>query len=233
MSIAEDFACRVAERTAQSARGLAGSPGGGSIDRQANEAAVVEGLVALGLAKDPRQGPASRGRIQPLSEVAQRIMAKRNTDPQGTTRRRTHQRFDRIEGRASQHLAHQQGPEQDPRGNLRLSPTVSRVVEIPPESKTPRQVVEQATWRRAAHLVFFLSLRRCCRASTSSCALAARTSRTASWNSRPARTRRRTSSAHSEGIRSTCRSPWTMKVRDQAGCPLPRAQRQVGFPQRV
>ena len=73
----------------------------------------------------------------------------------------------------------------------------------------------------------------CFRQSTSNSALAVKTSRTASWNSRPAWTRRRTSSTHSLGIRSTRFFPLAMKVKDQAGCPGPEAQWQVGLPQRV
>jgi hypothetical protein len=62
---------------------------------------------------------------------------------------------------------------------------------------------------------------------------AVKTSRSASWNSRPASTRRRASSTHSLGMRSTRFFPLAMKVKDQAGCPGPEAQWQAGLPQRV
>ena len=77
-------------------------------------------------------------------------------------------------------LTDQQGPEQKLRGDLRLRPPIARILQIVPESKTPRHKGPQVTWRRAAHLFFFLAPFSCFRASTSSWALAARTSRTAS-----------------------------------------------------
>jgi hypothetical protein len=72
----------------------------------------------------------------------------------------------------------------------------------------------------------------CRRRSASSWAFAAKTSATASLNSRPCSTRGRICSTHSSGIRSTRFLPWTMKVSDQRGWPSPSAQWQVGVPQR-
>jgi hypothetical protein len=46
-------------------------------------------------------------------------------------------------------------------------------------------------------------------------------------------TLRRTCSIHCLGIRATRFLPCAINVSDQAGCPSPDAQWQVGFPQRV
>ena len=91
--------------------------------------------------------------------------------------RRSYQCFDGMKTRFAEDLADQQGPEQSLRRNLRLGPTVSRIPEIPSEAKTPCHIVEQMTWRRTVHFFFFLGF---LRSSTSSWALAANTSRTAS-----------------------------------------------------
>jgi len=42
-------------------------------------------------------------------------------------------------------LSDQQGPEQSLRRNLGLLPSVSRILEIPSEAKTPCHIVEQMT----------------------------------------------------------------------------------------
>ena len=81
----------------------------------------------------------------------------------------------RHENRLAEDLANQQGPQQSLGRNLGLLPTISRILEVPPEAKTPCHIVKQMTWRRTVH--FFLDF---LRSSTSSCALAANTSRTAS-----------------------------------------------------
>jgi len=82
-----------------------------------------------------------------------------------------------MKTRLAEELADQQGPQQCLRGNLGLLPTIARILEIPSEAKTPCHIVEQLTWRRTVHLFFFLGF---LRSSTSSWALAANTSRTAS-----------------------------------------------------
>ena len=90
---------------------------------------------------------------------------------------RSYQCLDGMKTRLPEDLADQQGPEQSLRRNLRLLPTVSRILEIPSEAKTPCHIVEQMTWRRTVHFFFFLGF---LRSSASSCVLAANTSRTAS-----------------------------------------------------
>ena len=61
-----------------------------------------------------------------------------------------------MKTRLPEDLADQQGPEQSLRRNLGLLPTVSRILEIPSEAKTPCHKVEQMTWRRTVHFFFFL-----------------------------------------------------------------------------
>src|SRR6266702_8381179 len=87
--------------------------------------------------------------------------------------------------------------------------------------------------RRTVHRLLALFLVDCLRHSANSCAFAAKTSATASLNSRPCSTRGRICSTHSSGICSTRFLPSTMNVSDQLGCPSPWAHRQLGFPQRL
>jgi hypothetical protein len=73
-------------------------------------------------------------------------------------------------------------PRQSGSGNLRLQTTVARSLQVGPQTQTAGDVFLESTRRRPFHRCFRL----CCRASTNNWALAASTSRTASWNSRPA-----------------------------------------------
>src|SRR3989442_13271035 len=82
MSTAGHLARGIAPGTTQGTGGRARSPDGGSVDGQSDKAAVVEGFVAFGAAKGGGQSRAGRSRIQPLGEVAQRVIAKRSTHAQ-------------------------------------------------------------------------------------------------------------------------------------------------------
>jgi hypothetical protein len=158
---------------------MVGSPSRtGAVEGQADPATIIKSLVALGAADEGEQGLSRRAGIEPFGEISQCIVTERSGDAQRSSCRRTHQRLDRMKTRLAEDLADQQGPEQSLCRNLGLPPTVSRIFEIPSEAKPPRHKVEQMTWRRTVHLFFFfLSF---LRSSTSSCALAANTSRTAS-----------------------------------------------------
>ena len=101
----------------------------------------------------------------------------RSCNGESASCRRSYQCLDGMKTRLPEDLADQQGPQQGLRRNLGLLPTIPRILEIPSEAKTPCHIVEQMTWRRTAHFFFFLGF---LRSSTSSCALAANTSRTAS-----------------------------------------------------
>src|ERR1039458_4459281 len=141
---------RAAERTA-----LMGPPSSASaVDSQTDPAAIIKGFVALGTAEEGEQSLPRRAGIEPLGEIAQGIVGKRNRDGEPSSSRRAHQRFDRMKTRLAEDLAYQQSPEQTLWGNLGLWPTVSRILQIPPQSKTPRHIVEQMTWRRTVHLFF-------------------------------------------------------------------------------
>src|SRR5258708_10820254 len=162
-----------AERTA-----LLGPPSRtGAVDGQADPAAIVKGLVALGATDEGEQGLPGGTGIEPLGEITQGIVTEWSGDGECSSRRRTRQRLHRMKTGYPEDLSDQQGPEQSLRRNLGLLPTVSRILEIPSEAKTPCHIVEQMTWRRAVHFFFFLGF---LRSSMSSCALAASTSRTAS-----------------------------------------------------
>src|ERR1700675_674035 len=162
-----------AERTA-----LLGPPSRtGAVEGQTDPAVIVEGLVALGAPEEGEQGLPRCVGIEPLGEIAQGIVTERSCDGESASCGRSYQCLDGMKTRLAEDLADQQGPQQSLRRNLRLLPTVSRILEIPSEAKTPGHIVEQTTWRRTVHFFFFLGF---LRSSTSSCALAANTSRTAS-----------------------------------------------------
>src|SRR5271167_914247 len=177
MLIAQDLFRSILLRPTELAA-LVGSPSrAGAVEGQTDPAAIIKGLVALGAADEGEQGlPCGTG-IEPLGEIAQGVVTERSCDAQRASRRRAHQRLDRMKTRLPEDLPDQQGPQQSLRRNLGLWPTISRIFEIPSEAKTPCHIVEQMTWRRTVHFFFFLSF---LRSSTSSWALAANTSRTAS-----------------------------------------------------
>jgi hypothetical protein len=149
----------------------------GAIDGQTDPAAIIKGFVALGATDEGEQGLPGGTGIEPLGEITQCIVTEWSGDGECSSRRGTRQRLDRMKTGFPEDLSDQQGPEQSLRRNLGLLPTVSRILEIPSEAKTPCHIVEQMTWRRAVHFFFFLGF---LRSSMSSCALAASTSRTAS-----------------------------------------------------
>src|SRR5260370_4177154 len=157
---------------------LVGSPSRtGAVDGKTDPAAIVKGFVAFGTADEGEQGLPRRTGIEPLGEIAQRIVTERSCDGECASRRRAHQRLDGMKTGLAEDLADQQGPQQSLGRNLGLWPTVSRIFEIPSEAQTPCHIVQQMTWRRTVHFFFFLGF---LRSSANSCALAAKTSRTAS-----------------------------------------------------
>src|SRR5438552_2620125 len=177
MLIAQELFRSVLLRPTEGATLLGSPTRAGAVDGQTDPAAIIKGLVALGAADEGEQGLPCWTGIEPLGEITQGIVTERSGDGERASRRRAHQRLDRMKARLPEDLADQQGPEQSLRRNLRLGPTISRILEIPSEAKTPCHIVKQMTWRRTVHFFFFLGF---LRSSTNSCALAANTSRTAS-----------------------------------------------------
>ena len=224
MTVAGNLADRVPVGSAELAGGLLTAPHRGAIHGQTDEGAAVESLVTFGLAQGGGQGGAGGGGRQALGEVTQHIVTERGRDLQSPTRRGMHQGFHGVEGVFPEQSAEQQSPKQDPSRDLGCRAAIAGGQQIGLQTQTARQVFPEASRTRSLHRFF----RRCFRAQTRSWALAASTSRTASWNSRPASTRRRTSSTQSLGMRSTRRFPFTMKVSTQAAWPFPVAQRQRG-----
>src|SRR5882724_4287120 len=163
---------------------LVGSPSrAGAVEGQADPAAIIKGLIALGAADEGEQRLPRWASIEPLGEIAQGIVTERSCDGECASRRRMHQRLNRMKTRFAEDLADQQGPEQSLCRNLGLSPPVPWILEIPSKAKTPRDIMEQMTWRPTVHLFFLSSLLHGSCSSTSSSALAPNTSRTASRNS--------------------------------------------------
>src|SRR5208283_4771493 len=113
----------------------------GAIQGQTDPTAVVESLVALGTADEREQGLPRRTGIEPLGEITQRIVTERSGDGERASRGRVHQRLEGMKTRVPEDLPDQQGPEQSLGWNLRLLPTVSRILEIPSEAKTPCHIV--------------------------------------------------------------------------------------------
>jgi hypothetical protein len=164
-------------------------------------------------------------RMKPLGEISPK---RHKSDKAGRVREYTKaSRPAKLAHRSSRPI-NQQSPDQRACGKARRRSPIACRLKITLKLQRLRHVMAQATRRRPFHR----GLAFCRRASTSSWALAASTSRTASWNLRPASTRRRTSSTQSLGMCWTCFLPRTMKIRDQTGWRGPSAQGQVGLPQR-
>jgi hypothetical protein len=63
--------------------------GAGAIQGQPDEAAVVEGFVALGLAHGGDRRPPRHLRVEPRGEIAERVVAEARGNIQGAARERT------------------------------------------------------------------------------------------------------------------------------------------------
>ena len=159
---------------AQPARFLLGIPGAGAVQSQPDETGVIENLVALGM-MDSRTERGARGvRIEPLGEIGQGIVPKRRPDSKASTRRGMDQPFDTEETPGAQQMSDEQGPEQGLSRDARPNAAIARVLEIGLQPQTMGSVVEDLQRAGSVH-------RGCCfRHSTSSSALAARTSLRAS-----------------------------------------------------
>jgi hypothetical protein len=81
MTVTDDFLLGIVDRATQRAIPLGSAPGGGPVNRQADEAAVVKGLVALGQTDHIDQGGTGHAGIQALGEVGQRVVAERARHP--------------------------------------------------------------------------------------------------------------------------------------------------------
>ena len=105
--VAEDLLFRVAVRTTPLTSLFVGSSGAGSIHGQADETAVVESLIALGVTDGGDGRLTGDGRVEALGEVAQGVIAEALGNVEGTARRRAHQSFNPGEGSAPQQHPHQ------------------------------------------------------------------------------------------------------------------------------
>ena len=83
MVVAEDLPLLIPIRTAQITVFFARSSGAGSIQGQADEAAVIESFVALGLTHGSDCRPPRRRRVEACGEVAEGIIAEALGDLQG------------------------------------------------------------------------------------------------------------------------------------------------------
>src|SRR5712692_10170212 len=78
----------------------------GAVDRQANEAAVVEGLVPLGAAYDLHDGGSRGGGIQSLRKVPQGVVSKIGADAERPPSPGAHQGLQPIITPLAQKLPH-------------------------------------------------------------------------------------------------------------------------------
>ena len=114
--------------TAEITNFLARPSGAGAIQGQPDEAAVVEGLVALGLTHGGDRRPPRHRRVEPRGEIAERVIAEARGNLQGAAGARTHQRFNARKGRAAEQHSHDQTPEQSGGGNAPLGAAIARTL---------------------------------------------------------------------------------------------------------
>lgn len=120
---------RVALGATQPTTGLATTASAGSVDSQSHKPGVLKGLVPLGAMQHLDQCRPGGGWIQPLGEIAQRVVAERAAQRQGAGRR-TGQLLDGEKARLAQQTADEQGPHQQPSWDLGLRPPIARLPEI-------------------------------------------------------------------------------------------------------
>ena len=125
--VAEDLPFLVPVRTAQITTLFVRSSGAGSIQGQSDEAAVIEGLVALGLTHGGDRRLARDRRVESLGEVSQGIIAEAAGNIQGAGPR-THQGFNGREGRTTQQRPHEQGPQQGGGRDAPLRAAIARTL---------------------------------------------------------------------------------------------------------
>jgi len=161
-------------RITQPARFFVGTPGAGTVQRQADEAAVFEGLVALGLVQRGRQSQPRRLRVHTLAAVSQGIIPELALDTRLCAHGRVHQPFQAQEAYYAQDMSDHHRPDQISRGDVGTDPAIARSLKVGLQTQTVTGVVLDSANVRPLQ-------RGCClRRSTSNSALAARTSRRAS-----------------------------------------------------
>ena len=142
------------------------------------------GLCRGAIAPEPGQAPLVRRGWTASRSVKYRqgVIPKRVAHAEATSGARTDQRLDRVKGALAQQVPREQTPQQRRRGNGRGAPAIAGGLQIRAHLAVHER--PQATDHRGRRLAG----RRCRRASASNWALAASTSRTASWKARPAST---------------------------------------------
>ena len=112
--------------TAQLTNLLARSSGAGAIEGQAEEAAVVKGLVALGLMPGGDRRPPPHRRVEPCGEVTEGSGAEALGNVESAAGLGTNQRLNACEARAAPPPAHQQSPPQGSGGNVPFRTAIAR-----------------------------------------------------------------------------------------------------------
>ena len=111
MMVTEDLSFRVPYGTAEITTLFPRSSGAGPVQGQPEEAAVLEGFVALGLMNGGDRRLTGHRRVEPLREVSQGIIAEAAGDSQGAGPR-IHQGFNAGKGGTAQQHPHEQSPQQ-------------------------------------------------------------------------------------------------------------------------
>ena len=109
--VAEDLSFLVPYGTAEITTLFLRSSGAGPVQSQSDEAAVLEGFVALGLMNGGDRGLTGHRRVESLREVSQGIIPEVAGYSQGACPR-IHQGFQGGKGGTTQQHPHEQGPQQ-------------------------------------------------------------------------------------------------------------------------
>ena len=126
----------VLDGIAQRARMFAGAPRTRTVQGQADEAAIVEGLVTLGLVQRGCQSQACYLRVHPFGAVRQGVITEACFETQLGAYRRARQPFQAQETGGAQNAADDDGPDQIPRRNVRMGSAVTRCLQVQLQSET-------------------------------------------------------------------------------------------------
>jgi hypothetical protein len=170
-----DLSLGIFDGIAQPAGFFARVPRAGAVQSQADEAAILEGLVAFGLVQRRRQSQSRLVRVHTLGAVSQSVISEGNFHTQPGARRRVHQPLQAQKAGYAQDTAHHHRPDHVRRGNLRMNAAVTGLLEVGFQTQAMARII-----LNLAGLWPFQRGGCCLRHSTSNSALAVRTSRKAS-----------------------------------------------------
>jgi hypothetical protein len=123
--VTENLLFPIAVGAAQITNLFPGPAHAAAIQRESNEAAVLESFVALGLTHGRDHRLPRDPWVEPRGEIAEGVVPEAPGNVQGASPR-TDQRFNAREGRAAEHHPHQQSPQQGGGGNAPLRAAIAR-----------------------------------------------------------------------------------------------------------